>query len=330
MLDEIDRALVHALRLDGRAPFSRIGAVLGVSTQTIARRFRRLAAEAGLRVVGLADPRRAGQAQWLARLTATPHTTQDLARALARRDDTSWVRLASGGTEIFAVIHTTPGDGNSLLLDDIPRTAGITAVSAHYLLHLYRGGPTAWRAHTKALTGEQQRALVSDARSSGAARVRAEDEQLLAVLGRDGRASFAELAGATGWSAATVARRLSELQASGAIYFDVDLDPTLFGVTTGALLWMSVAPAHLDKVGTALAQHDELAFVAATTGRTNLVAQALSSDLDSLHHYLTHRLAAFPEINTLESAPVIRTIKSAAPFTPRLPTRGRPAAVTLR
>ncbi|WP_433004726.1 Lrp/AsnC family transcriptional regulator [Kribbella sp. CA-294648] len=61
----------------------------------------------------------------------------------------------------------------------------------------------------------------------------AEDEHLLAVLGRDGRASLAELADATGWSAATVARRLSELQASGAIYFDVDLDPTLFGATTG-------------------------------------------------------------------------------------------------
>ncbi|WP_328325149.1 AsnC family transcriptional regulator [Kribbella sp. NBC_00382] len=315
MLDEIDRGLVHALRIDGRAAFSRIGAVLGVSTQTVARRYRRLVAEAGLRVVGLADPRRAGQAQWLARLTAAPQAAQDLARALAKRDDTSWVRLASGGTEISAIIQTTPGDGNALLLHDIPRTAGITAVSAHYLLHMYLGGPTAWRAHTRALTADQQRELVGEVQG-GTAAVGTSDQQLLAVLGQDGRAGFAELAAATGWSAATVAKRLGELRASGAIYFDVDLDPALYGVTTGALLWMSVVPAHLDRVGEALADHDELAFVAATTGRTNLAAHALSPDPDSLHQYLTHRLAAFPEITTLESAPVLRTIKSAAPFTP--------------
>ncbi|MEV6416037.1 Lrp/AsnC family transcriptional regulator [Kribbella sp. NPDC051718] len=294
------------------------------STQTIARRYRRLVADAGLRVVGLADPRRAGQAQWLARLTATPQAAQDLARALAKREDTSWVRLASGGTEISAIIQTTPGDGNALLLHDISRTTGITAVSAHYLLHMYRGGPTAWRAHLKALTPAQQHQLIFDEMQGGTASVGTPDQRLLAVLGQDGRAGFAELAVATGWSAATVAKRLGELRASGAIYFDVDLDPALFGVTTGALLWMSVVPAHLDRVGKALAEHDELAFVAATTGRTNLAAHALSPDPDSLHHYLTHRLAAFPEITSLESAPVLRTIKSAAPFTPSTQRPDRP------
>ncbi|GAB2610892.1 Lrp/AsnC family transcriptional regulator [Kribbella endophytica] len=321
MLDELDRGVLHALRIDGRAPYSRIGAVLGVSTQTVARRFRRLVSEAGLRVVGLADPHRAGQAQWLARLTAAPQAAQDLARALARRDDTSWVRLASGGTEIVAVINTKPDAGNTLLLHDIPRTAGITGVSAHYLLHMYRGGPTAWPAHTKALTLDQQQQLAVDDPSAQAAGVGPADRELLAVLGRDGRASYAELAVATGWSAATVARRVGELQASGAIYFDVDLDPVQFGVTTGALLWMSVAPAHLDKVAGALAEHEELAFVAATTGRTNLAAHALSPGPDALHRYLTQRLAAFPEITTLESAPVLRTVKSAAPFLPGLRTR---------
>lgn len=84
---------------------------------------------------------------------------------------------------------------------------------------------------------------------------------------------------------------------------------------------MSVAPAHLDKVATALAEHEELAFVAATTGRTNLAAHALSPGPEALHRYLTHRLAAFPEITALESAPVLRTVKSAAPFLPAPRTR---------
>ena len=40
MLDDLDRALIHALHIDGRAPFSQIAAALDVSPQTVARRYR--------------------------------------------------------------------------------------------------------------------------------------------------------------------------------------------------------------------------------------------------------------------------------------------------
>ncbi|KIZ18419.1 Lrp/AsnC family transcriptional regulator [Streptomyces natalensis] len=332
MLDDLDRGLVHALHLDGRAPFSRIAAALGVSTQTVARRYRRLRAEAGLRVVGLPDPHRADRAQWLVRLTATPRAAQDLARALSLRADTSWVKLASGGTEILAVVHTPTGTdaGHSLVLHDIPRTSGITAVSSHYLLHTYLGGPTAWRGRADALTPRQQQQLrPSDGPDTAAhapatplpaaplptarQRLADTDHGLLRALERDGRAGQTELAAATGWSPATVARRLAELRAVGALFFDVEIDDAAFGATTQAMLWMAVPPAHLDHVATTLAGHDELAFVAATTGPTNLVAQALCPDPAALHRYLTHRLGALDAIRALETSPVLRTVKAAGP-----------------
>ncbi|GAA1564944.1 MULTISPECIES: Lrp/AsnC family transcriptional regulator [Kribbella] len=322
MVDAIDRALVHALQLAGRAPYSRIGEVLGVSTQTVARRFNRLRAEAGLRVVGLPDPQLAGRSQWLLRLTATPRVAQDLAGALSRRPDTSWIKLASGGTEIVATVHSTPSDGNALLLNDIPRTSGITSVSAHYLLHQYVGGPIAWRGRANSLTAEQEAALLqtgiprtpSPQLVDGASvKVRASDGKLLQALGEDGRASHADLAVRTGWSTATVARRLDELLRSGAIFLDTDVDPVALGFTTSAMLWLSVPPAHLDAVGRALAEHDELAFVAATTGRTNLVTQAICAGPDALHSYLTERLGAIEHITAIETAPILRTVKAASP-----------------
>lgn len=320
MLDEIDRAVIHALQIDGRAPYSRIGEVLEVSTQTVARRYNRLRAEAGLRVAGLPDPQQAGRSQWFVRLTATPQAAQDLAGALARRPDTSWIKLASGGTEIMAIVHTTPSDGNALLLHDIPRTAGITSVSAQHLLHLYVGGPTAWRGRAKSLTPEQEMTLrrATSALSGQARPLDAGDAKLLTALGEDGRATLADLAVRTGWSAATVARRLDELQHTGALFFDVDVDPAALGATTSAMLWLSVPPAHLDAVARALAEHDELAFVAATTGRTNLVTQVLCPNPAALHTYLTERLGAIDHITALETVPILRTVKAAAPFTPGL------------
>ncbi|GAA1245960.1 AsnC family transcriptional regulator [Kitasatospora nipponensis] len=317
-LDDLDRGLIHALHLDARAPFTLIADVLGSSTQTVVRRYRRLSADGGLRVVALPTPRSAHAHQWFVRLTAATRTAHDIALALARRPDTSWVRLTSGGTEIVTIIHTPPSgpDAHSLLLRDIPRTAGITAVSAHYLLHTYLGGPTAWRGRLGALTPAQQAQLRAHAGPSGTADddphpFTDADLRLLAVLREDGRASYADLAAATGSTPATVTRRLTELRSRGALFFDIDIEPAVLGITVSALLWMQVAPSRLDEVATALAAHDELAVVAATTGPTNLVAHALCRDAEALHHYLTRRVA-LDAITRLETAPVLRTYKAAA------------------
>lgn len=324
VLDDVDRGLIHALQVDARAPFTLIAEVLGSSTQTVARRYRRLYAQAGLRVVALPTPHSAGVHQWFVRLTAATRSAHDIAVALARRPDTSWVRLTSGGTEIVAIIHTAPSgpDAHALLLRDIPRTAGITSVSAHYLLHTYLGGPTAWRGRVNVLDEDQQARLGAERYTAAAGGHTADpdeepylltdaDRLLLGALREDARAGYADLAAATGTTASTAARRLSELRARGALFFDVDVDPALLGVTVSALLWMQVAPAHLDTVATALAGHEELAVVAATTGPTNLVAHALCRDAEALHAYLTRRLA-WEAVTRIETAPVLRTYKAAA------------------
>ncbi|MFE5140461.1 Lrp/AsnC family transcriptional regulator [Streptomyces fagopyri] len=334
-LDDLDRGLIHALQVDGRAPFTLVAEILGSSTQTVVRRYRRLYARAGLRVVALPSPRSSGTHQWFVRLTAATRSAHDIAVALARRPDTSWVRLTSGGTEIVAIIYTTPSgpDAHALLLRDIPRTAGITAVSAHYLLHTYLGGPTAWRGRVDTLDASQQARLRTEgttgpAQSRGthprtgtgtsdpgphdsAYRLTDADRLLLNALRDDARLSYAELAAATGSTASTVARRLTELRARDALFLDVDIEPSVLGVTVSALLWMQVAPAHLDAVATELAGHQELAVVAATTGPTNLVAHALCRDAGHLHHYLTRKVA-WETIARIETAPVLRTYKAAA------------------
>ncbi|MEU6187841.1 AsnC family transcriptional regulator [Nocardia sp. NPDC047038] len=314
VIDELDRGIVHALHIDGRAPFSRIGTVLGVSTQTVARRYRRLRAEAGLRVVGLSRLDRDDHTRWLVRLGATTTAARTLAHSLARRPDTSWIKLLSGGTEILLILRMPhqADAAHPLLLQEIPRTAGITTVSAHYVLHTYLGGPTPWHGQVATLTERQQRQLTPPHHDALSARgLSSADDALLSALQADGRAGLAELVAATGWSPATVARRLADLRAQGEIFFDVQADDTLFGATTQALLWMSVAPARLDQVGLELARHPELAFVLATTGPSNLVAQAMCPNPSALHRYLTRRLGSDDAIRTLEVTPVLATVKAA-------------------
>lgn len=154
--DALDRQLVHALQLDGRAPFSRIAAVLGVSDQTVARRYTRHRTTGALKVLGLADARALGEIEWMVRVQCTPDAAVSVAEALARRSDTSWVSLMSGGTEIAAVCRAASSDhSDALLLQKLPRTPSVVGVTAHCLLHEFFGGPQGLISKSGALTDTQ-------------------------------------------------------------------------------------------------------------------------------------------------------------------------------
>src|SRR5271154_6599255 len=91
-VDDLDRQLVQCLGVDGRASFSAIAEVLGVSDQTVARRYRRLRSAGVLRVVGLRYPSYSGYAGWFLRLRCVPGSGLAIAEALARRPDTAWIQ----------------------------------------------------------------------------------------------------------------------------------------------------------------------------------------------------------------------------------------------
>ena len=71
-------------------------------------------------------------------------------------------------------------------------------------------------------------------------------------------------------------------------------------------------PARLAEAGQAIAAHPEIPFAAATTGPTNLVASALFRDTRHLYEYLTGELAGLPGVSSVQTAPIIRTLKRTA------------------
>jgi DNA-binding Lrp family transcriptional regulator len=186
---EIDVQILHALHLDARAPFSRIASVIGVSDQTVARRYARAyAPQAPCASGGLVDPSRLGQVEWLVRIRCIPDSAGEVASALARRTDASWISRTSGGTEL--VCRTwAPTPADELLLKTLPRSARILDVSAHCLLHVLFGRDNGVITKPNALSPEQ-------------------------------------------------AARL--------------------GLRIRTLLWLTVAPAHLDSTGAMLAGHPEV------------------------------------------------------------------------
>jgi DNA-binding Lrp family transcriptional regulator len=304
-LDEVDRGLVHSLKVDGRVPFSAVAEVLGVSEHTVARRYRRLRAHGVLRVVGSANGIRLGYRSWTIRIRCTPDVAAPIADALARRADTYWIHILSGGTEISC--NCQPSNADQLLIEKLP--SGVLGMSAHELLP---GSfqPPDWGAIDRLAVNQRARLRrPSPDRLDEKVVLEAPDHRMLAGLGIDGRAPYAELVRATGWSQSTVARRLDHLRRTGVLAFDVEVPPAALGFHAEARLWMTVQPAALVATAEALAGHAEISFVAVTTGPTNLVAQAICRDSMHLYRYLTEQVASLSGVHTLETAPVLRTVK---------------------
>ncbi|HEY3686727.1 MAG TPA: Lrp/AsnC family transcriptional regulator [Streptosporangiaceae bacterium] len=313
-LDDTDRKIIHALQIDGRAPFRTVADAVGVSEQTVARRYRRMRDAGALRVVGAVIGPRLGYVSWTIRLRCTPDAAVEIGAALARRDDTFWVHLLSGGTEISCNTQTrSDADRDSLLLEKLPRTRRVLGVTAHAVLRGYVW-PNNWGALRRLAAPRAARLRPeTDPVPPDAAPVPLADgdRTLLDALARDGRATHDDLAAATGWSPSTVRRRLRDLRRTGVLTYQLDVSSAAVGRPVVARLWMSVRPSAVDSVGAALAGHDEVSFAASTTGTTNLLAVVHCRGPADLHRYLGERVAVLDGVRAVETAPVLRTLKGA-------------------
>ena len=314
--DVLDRRLVQALMIDGRVPFSRLAEVLGVSDQTVTRRYRRLRGGGLLRVIGLPLGFRVGLHQSQVRVNCAPGAAGAIADALARRPDIAWVTINAGGAEVTCMTRSrSRRERDSLLLDKLPRTRQVTGVTARTILHTWMGGPGGWRGLDE-LTPDQVAALRRPVRDTGGEfDLEPIDHAMRRVLERDGRATYPELAAATGKSESTVRRRLDHLIEEGVFYFDVELLPVHLGYHVEATMSAAVPPSRLDAVGRTIGAHPEVPFAAATTGGASLLAVVVCRDIGALYEYVTVRLGAIEEVAQLEIVPVLRTVKRAGLLT---------------
>jgi DNA-binding Lrp family transcriptional regulator len=288
--------------------------VLGVSDRTVARRYARLRAAGAIQIMGGLHPQAFNATAWFLRVRCAPTAAIPVAEALARRPDTTWISLMSGGTEIVCTVRALQSEeSEALLLAKLPRTPRVEGVTAHAVLYAYYGGPDSLVAKLGTLRKDQVERLAPPPARRPEPTVLDEGERaLISVLSRDGRAGFDRLAAETGWSPTTVRRRMAELRERGVLYFDIDFDWRMYDINARTMLWLSVPPSELERTGMAMAAHPEIAFAAATTGPTNLYASIACTDQRALYQYLTGRIAELPAIGHIETAPVIRTIKRAA------------------
>lgn len=316
-----DLRLTRALQLAPRASFARLAGALGIHERTAARRYHRLRREGILRVAGTVNPMAVGQQFWQVRVRCRPDASESLAAALADRDDISWVGVTAAGAEVSFSVRSLSADRRDLLLTrSLPRAARVLDIEASVVLHVFLGlSSRGWSGLGSLLTPEEAARLAAPEEgprqpgpgAPAPAALEPGDSALLDVLAADGRATTAALAAAAGISEGRAARRLAQLIRDRTLVIDVDLAHDALGFAVPAQVHLTVSPARLRAVGEAMARLPEAGFVAAMSGRSNLMVSAACRDLAHLYEFTTERAGALEGIVSMEVVPFARVIKQA-------------------
>ncbi|OKI14033.1 Lrp/AsnC family transcriptional regulator [Streptomyces sp. CB03911] len=321
VLDTLDRRLVCALQVDGRAESGRLAEVLGVSARTVTRRLALMQRAGLVKVVRMPDAEFGAVGALLLRVRVLRGKVDTVAHALAARPDVPFVDVMLGGGEIGAVVLADDGTRDRLLHGQLPSTGSVLESTAHVVLHAFADAGQ-WQAGYLDLA--EAAALRPPPPSTPPPATDALDQLLLARLGEDARLPHAALAAAVGAPESTVRRRLHRLAAGGLLRTHATVDPRLLGMAVDANLWIDVPPGRLAEVGEALAAHPQVHGVFATSGPCNLLATVFCQDHGGLYRFTTGTLGPLG-VTRAETVLVGRAVKRAGVLLSAPGGRLRPA-----
>ena len=145
-LDDLDKAIIKALQLDGRRPYAQIGRQLRVPEATVRQRAERLIARGIVQVVGVTDPLAMGfQQPAFIGLKIDTSRLDEIADRLAELDEVTYVVVTAGRFDLICEVVCEDNDHLlRVLTDHIARIEGIrsseTMVELRFVKESYRWG----------------------------------------------------------------------------------------------------------------------------------------------------------------------------------------------
>ncbi|AWL38457.1 Lrp/AsnC family transcriptional regulator [Streptomyces sp. SM18] len=311
-LDETDLALAHAMQIAPRATWTELGAVLGLSPATAARRWGRLSETGQAWVTATGSP-----TLWRSFCNAfldvdcVPSQRREVALALARDARTKAVLELTSGCDLHVNVITR--DLSALArfaLDHVSLLPGVLKVATQVGTRIYQAGDS-WRLN--ALSRAQREQLRPGAPvtepDAQPGRLPAADRELLLALAPDGRRTVTELAEDTGASHTATRRRLSRLVSTGAVSFRCEISQNLTGWPVTTMLRGRVPYTERKGAADQLARMPEVRQLVATSGSANILASTWLHSVDDALELEERISSALPGFEIVDHAIVLRTVK---------------------
>ncbi|HSL58196.1 MAG TPA: Lrp/AsnC family transcriptional regulator, partial [Acidimicrobiales bacterium] len=117
-LDEIDKAIIRELQVDGRTPYAKLGPAVGLSQAAVRQRVQRLVERHAVQVVAVTDPFVLGFGVMAMVGVETDGPARPVADALGAEPEVEYVVLTAGRYDLLVEVVCESHDDLLRLLDD--------------------------------------------------------------------------------------------------------------------------------------------------------------------------------------------------------------------
>jgi Lrp/AsnC family transcriptional regulator for asnA, asnC and gidA len=139
VLDDIDKALIEALQQDGRRPYTRLAAEVGLSEAAVRQRVQRLIESGATQIVAVTDPMMLGFRRMAMVGVRVEGDVRSVADTIASIPEVDYVVIVGGSFDLLLEVVCEDDDHLlSLLNDEIRAVPGVRSTETFTYLRLYK------------------------------------------------------------------------------------------------------------------------------------------------------------------------------------------------
>jgi Lrp/AsnC family transcriptional regulator, regulator for asnA, asnC and gidA len=136
------------------------------------------------------------------------------------------------------------------------------------------------------------------------------DFAILALLQRDGRKPYTEIAQKLGVSEGTIRNRVYRLLDEQVIQIVGQVDPYQLGYNAPAIIGITATPSELDHVAEQIAAFTETSYLLMVTGPYDLIVEIMCRDREHLTNFLNNNLRKISGVLSVHTFFILRTLKA--------------------
>jgi Lrp/AsnC family transcriptional regulator for asnA, asnC and gidA len=145
------------------------------------------------------------------------------------------------------------------------------------------------------------------------------DLDIIALLQRDGRISFTEIAKLLNVSEGTIRNRVARLMEEKTIQVVGMADPIKLGYDAPAIIGLTVRPPHMDNVAKEVAAIPEVSYLVMVAGEFDLMVEVMCKDRDGLTTLLNEKIRPIEGVSRTQTFFILHTYKMVYGALPVLP-----------
>ncbi|MGW6728021.1 Lrp/AsnC family transcriptional regulator [Nocardia sp. NPDC055029] len=302
VLDELDRALIEQLRIDGRESSRSLAKTLRVNEVTVAGRLRRLEECDIMRVVAVTDIRLFGHRDFaFALVRVTGRAVEAVANELALLPETVSVTICTGRCDIIVTVLGRDHRHIGALLDSALRgIKGVDEIRGSMALDVLKYDSN-W-ALLAADVGTLPEAHPTDT-------IDEVDLGIIRMLQQNARRSNRSIAAELGVSEGTVRGRIKHMLAERVFHIQAVSDIAAFGIGTHAFIGIRTEAGSAAAVAAALVRRGDVTQLTRVIGDFDMIALLVAPDRNALATAILTDISLSPGIRSTETFETFASLK---------------------